>query len=67
MSKEVRKVGNVPEALQEALAALPDPGLGKRLIVVIRASSVRLHVVADESTIKERIGEGGGGVSETPA
>lgn len=62
MSKEVRVVGDVPEWLEEALAALPDPGLGKKLIVVIRASSVRLRMVADEVTIEEQDGKPVGAV-----
>lgn len=67
MSKEVRTVGAVPEALVVALEALPDPGLGKKLVVVIRASSVRLRVVDDPSTIKGQDVETGGGVPGTPS
>ncbi len=67
MSKEIREVGQVPEALRAALEALPDPGVGKKLIVVIRASSVRLHVVDDESTIQGQDGKSEGGSEVAPS
>lgn len=60
MSKEVHLGEGVRAGLVEGLKALPDPGDGKRLIVFIRASSVRLHVVDDPSTIEEPEGEAGG-------
>lgn len=44
MSKEVHVGPGVPEGLSTGLAALPDPGPGKKLIVFIRGSSVRLRV-----------------------
>lgn len=60
MSKEVIESAQANPAWKQALEALPDPGVGKKLIVYIRASSVRLHVVDELSTIKEQEGKPGG-------
>jgi len=62
MSKEVRVHQGAKREVVEGLQVLPQPGEGKLLIVVIRASSVRLQVVEDRSTIEEQQGEPGGGV-----
>lgn len=61
MSKEMQVRPDADPAWVEALSALPDPGVGKRLIVYVRASSVRLHVLNDEATIQEQDGKAGGG------
>lgn len=66
MTKEVRVVGGVPEGLVKGLDALPDPGEGKRLIVFIRASSVRLRLVDDVATIEGQEPESREGSSLTP-
>jgi len=60
MTKEIQKLPGAKEAWVEGLAALPDPGLGKKLIIVVRASSVRLRVEKQPATIEEQEGEVGG-------
>jgi len=60
MTKEIQKLPGAKEAWVEGLAALPDPGLGKKLIVVVRASSVRLRVEKEPTTIEGQEGEVGG-------
>ena len=52
MSKELTVAPGVKRGLVEGLAALPDPGKGKRLIVFVRASDVRLRIVDTASTIQ---------------
>ncbi len=50
-------------ALRAAVAAASAPRGAKKLVVVIRATSVRLRLVEDGSTISEGA-ESGGGSSE---
>ncbi len=61
MAKEVREVGVLPQGMREGIAALPDPGVGKTLIVVVRASSVRLRVADTSTTIQGQEPESGKG------
>jgi len=60
MPKEINVRPGVGEEWVDALAALPDPGVGKRLIVFVSASSVRLRVIEDEATIQEQERKAGG-------
>jgi len=61
MLNEIRASEDADPAAVAALAALPLPGQDKKLIIVIRASSVRLQVVDIAGTIKEQVGESEGG------
>lgn len=63
MSKEIHVRPGTPEAMVVALQALPDPGVGKKLIIYIRASEVRVHLVDNESTIERQDVKAGGGVA----
>ncbi len=61
MSKEVIVDARAKPDLVERLKAIPDPGVGKRLIVYIRASTVRLRMEDDPATIEEQERNAGGG------
>lgn len=67
MSKEVNIVAAEQDKWRGALDALPDPGIGKKLIVFVSASSVRLRIVDDTSTIGEQETESGEGGSVKPS
>ncbi len=60
MSKEVNVAADADPELVTMLASLPDPGAGKRLIVYVRGSSVRLRRVDDPDTLEEQDGKAGG-------
>ncbi len=62
MSKELNIRTDVPQALRTAMEALPDPGLGKKLIMFVSASTIRLRISEEAPTIEEQeSGSGGGG------
>ncbi len=61
MSKEVNVGQGADPAVVSGLSALPDPGEGKKLIVFISASSVRLRVVEDVATLEGQEPESQGG------
>lgn len=63
MSKETHVQGVVKEEVLEGLRDLQLPVEGKRLIVFVSASSVRLRVVEDVSTIQEQATEPGRAVT----
>lgn len=60
MGKVLQTRPGAPQAVVEGLKSLPDPGEGKMLIVVVRATSVRLRMVRESTTIEEQDGKAGG-------
>lgn len=61
MTKEVNVVAGARPEVVLGLEALSDPGEGKRLIVFVSASSVRLRVVDETATIQGQEPESQGG------